>query len=500
MKVPRISIRLKLIVYTLIIVFMLGAALTYNSVVTESQRIMTTFKNSALKTSQFISNSVRDQIKLRNLDGIEQILKSADVNPNIFKIQVTDRVGIPLYAWTRNEGFTRDKDKISDRNLDAIMDSRDWVVHHEGDWVRIGGVMQIGDEQVFGYILVTFNIRDISEYIAANIRQTIAITLIFMLAMIGVSYVLSGFAVRNIDRLQSATAKVAKGDFSVRVELSTNDELQDLANSFNRMAEETSRLTAEKVEKARMESELAAAREVQSSIFPEDEARIGPIKISGLFSPASECGGDWWHYHESEDFVYMWIGDATGHGVPAAMITSIAKTISTVVEEMGDLEPSEILAMLNRAVYAGSRSKVQMTFFVGAFNKNTGILKYSKASHDPPYIIPAEKHFHRRSLGVLASPNNFHLGKSESSRFEQGEIQLNPGETILFYTDGLVDMFGDAPRLERFIAKTCSDMQAACRFVKEVRKEVENFKAQGGELKDDITVFTCHYKGSEPIV
>ncbi|MCB0391345.1 MAG: SpoIIE family protein phosphatase [Bdellovibrionales bacterium] len=492
-KFPRVSIQYKLMLYAVTLIVLLGAFLTINSVVSESSRIMTTFTNSARKTTQFISNSIRDSIKNRDLDSVEQILLSADVNPNITKVQVTDRVGIPLYAWTRSEGIIREKDKISDRNLDAIMDSRGWVVHEEDEIIRIGGVMQTGEEQVFGYILVTFNTHDITEFIAANTQKTIYITLIYMLIIAAITFLLSGYAVRNLNLLRDATSKVAKGDYSIRVNLNSNDELGDLAKSFNKMAAETSRLLEEKVEKARMESELAAAREVQSLIFPANKATIGPIKISGLFSPASECGGDWWHYHESPDYVYLWIGDATGHGVPAAMITSVAKTISTVVEEMGDLEPSEILTMLNRAVYAGSKSKIQMTFFIGAFNKKTGKFKYSKASHDPPYIIPASQTFNRKELEVLIEPNSHHLGREATSEFAQGEIQLKPGETIFFYTDGLVDVFGSASRLERFITNSCTNNNSPCNLVDKIEDELNVIKNSGHELLDDVTLFTCQY-------
>ncbi len=109
--------------------------------------------------------------------------------------------------------------------------------------------------------------------------------------------------------------------------------------NFNIMAAEVSRLLDQTAEKARMESELQTAKTVQETLFPETRAKIGPLAIAGYYEPASECGGDWWHYCQIGNKIFLWIGDATGHGAPAALITSAAKSASTIIERLNISPP-----------------------------------------------------------------------------------------------------------------------------------------------------------------
>src|SRR5205823_2940179 len=116
-------------------------------------------------------------------------------------------------------------------------------------------------------------------------------------------------------------------------------EVGGLAESFNYMAAEVSRLMSETAEKARMQSELATVKTVQETLFPASQSQFGPIRIKGHFEPASECGGDWWNYSRVEDKIFLWIGDATGHGAPAALITGAACSAAAVIEGLPDMSP-----------------------------------------------------------------------------------------------------------------------------------------------------------------
>src|SRR5690606_10878260 len=147
-------------------------------------------------------------------------------------------------------------------------------------------------------------------------------------------------AIRN---LAEATSKVMDGDFSVRVEPKSGDEIGALAQSFNKMTEEVSRLMEKTAENARMEAELKTAHTVQATLFPQNEAHLGPIAIYGKSEPASECGGDWWHCSHIGNKVYGWIGDATGHGVPAALLTSAARAVASVIEGIPGISPGDAL-------------------------------------------------------------------------------------------------------------------------------------------------------------
>ena len=154
---------------------------------------------------------------------------------------------------------------------------------------------------------------------------------LFFIALIASTLLISLFASSQLTsalrELFEATAKIAQGDFSVRVLVRSKDEVGGLAESFNWMAEKVSHLMSETAEKARMENELATVKTVQETLFPADNLSDPRAQVVGHFQPASECGGDWWSYTLIGNKLYLWIGDATGHGAPAALITSAGQAM-----------------------------------------------------------------------------------------------------------------------------------------------------------------------------
>ena len=135
----------------------------------------------------------------------------------------------------------------------------------------------------------------------------------------------------HLNTLFTATQRIAEGNFETKVEIPSSDEIGALSDSFNFMSDEITRFMGEMKEKARLENEVKVAQLVQSSFFPNDDITIGPVDISAFYQPASECGGDWWGYVEDENVLVLIIADATGHGVPAALLTATANcSINTI--------------------------------------------------------------------------------------------------------------------------------------------------------------------------
>jgi sigma-B regulation protein RsbU (phosphoserine phosphatase) len=154
----------------------------------------------------------------------------------------------------------------------------------------------------------------------------------------------------SINTLLAATHKISKGDFQIKIKLKTSDELGILARSFNLMATEIARLLGESIIKTRMESELKTAQLVQSTFFPKKSFTYPGVKISGKFEPATECSGDWWYHFEKNGKVYILIGDATGHGVAAALVTSSVYSIIETITDF-DISPAINLKKINAALF-----------------------------------------------------------------------------------------------------------------------------------------------------
>lgn len=323
-------------------------------------------------------------------------------------------------------------------------------------------------------------------------------SLIFFGILIGLTAIISLFASNTLTSaltaLFQATQKVSEGDFDIRVKVTSTDEVGSLADNFNTMAAEVSRLMAQTAEKARMESELQTAKTVQETLFPETEARIGPLEIAGYYEPASECGGDWWHYCSVGQKIFLWIGDATGHGAPAALITSAAKSASTIIERL-NISPAKALELLNRSIYDVSKGRIMMTFFLASFDPATGELTYCNASHEAPFLFRhGGEPLKKRDLVPLNEVNNPRLGQARDSVYQQTSVKLEKGDAVFFYTDGIPDIqnpgheaWGEREFLKNLIAANKDYPNVRDSVIRFARSFEEH--RQGAPLIDDVTFF-----------
>ncbi|MNJ94675.1 Phosphoserine phosphatase RsbU [compost metagenome] len=354
----------------------------------------------------------------------------------------------------------------------------------------------------FGDLIVVTTVE--KEKALGAVQILIRKSLIFFGILLALTVIISLFAsnglTQAITQLFSATKKVAEGDFNIQVKVNSSDEVGELAENFNIMAAEVARLLDQTAEKARMESELQTAKTVQETLFPEANAKIGPLAISGYYEPASECGGDWWHYCQIGQKIFLWIGDATGHGAPAALITSAAKSASTIIERLS-ISPNKALELLNRSIYDVSRGRIMMTFFLASFDLDTGELVYCNASHEAPFLMKkGDGPLKKKDLIPLNEVNNPRLGQARDSQYEQTSIQVDLGDSVFFYTDGIPDIqnpskeaWGEREFIKTLIASNKdypSVEEAVIRFSK-----VFQAHRKGAPLIDDVTFFVVKNEG-----
>ena len=169
------------------------------------------------------------------------------------------------------------------------------------------------------------------------------------------------------------------------------DEVGVLARTFNHMSEKIIQLIEDVKEKARMETELKTAQLVQENLFPESDLDTKAWQIASYFRSSTECGGDWWHYYDTPKYLFLMLGDATGHGAPAALVTAAAQSCCTLIFNFDDpskIEPKNVLENLNRVIHQATKSQVNMTFAIFKIEKETGKVIFANASHNVPLIIP----------------------------------------------------------------------------------------------------------------
>jgi hypothetical protein len=193
---------------------------------------------------------------------------------------------------------------------------------------------------------------------------------------------------------------------------------------------------------------------VQSTFFPRSESQNGPIYMTGFYQPASECGGDLWGHFELEPGVeFFFIGDAMGHGAPAALVTAMAysttMTIADVVRDHSGMRdsPARVLERMNRIIHEAVRGTISMTFFACVIDTKRGLMTFANAGHNFPVIIPTDRDDPRAptdkrnlrvppiSLKLRGTP----LGMDANTKYHDKTIALRPGDKVLYFTDGLIE-------------------------------------------------------------
>jgi sigma-B regulation protein RsbU (phosphoserine phosphatase) len=345
------------------------------------------------------------------------------------------------------------------------------------------------------------------SYVLAAVKKELALSaldqllkksVVFFVLLVAVIAIVSLFASSSVTnaltQLFEATEKVTQGKFDIQVKVKSSDEIGALADNFNLMAKEVSRLVAQTAENARMQNELQTAKTVQETLFPDANALLEKIAISGFYEPASECGGDWWHYCMINGRVFFWIGDATGHGAPSALITSAAKSAAAIIESLS-VGPGSAMEYLNRCIYEVSRGRLMMTFFIACYDPTTKKLTYANASHESPYLIKKRMGpIKRKDLIPLNEVNNPRLGQGRSTKYDETTIDFDFEDFIFFYTDGVHDVRNGAEtawgerEFLKTIVETQTDFPPVDVFIERFVNKMQTYRS-GSTLVDDVTFF-----------
>ena len=225
----------------------------------------------------------------------------------------------------------------------------------------------------------------------SEIRQLLVRTgqkaaLIFLFA-VALSYLLTQSVVENLKKVFQGTIRIAEGDFEHPIQVQSQDEVGYLAASVNWMAEKIRKLLKDTSNRAHLEQELSTAKMVQESFLKDSAYQSEYFKLSSFYKPAGECGGDWWgHFNITPEIDIVIIGDATGHGIPAALITSMAFSTSNLCAELVrnaevDLSPASILTRLNRLLNRSLEGSLCMTFFAMVLDAENGSITYANGGH-----------------------------------------------------------------------------------------------------------------------
>lgn len=512
------SISLKLIAFStllvLVIVALFGVLIVVNTgrvfdEHTERQRdaLMTALKKRGsvqLKDLVQASRNAILQSDYATLQGfVPEIAKGDD---EVASVAVADNNGTIVAHSDKAKNSTKLDDTVGKEILAATA-----LVEKQVGSQLIFGQPVVHDGSRQGTIVLVYSLapvdkklRELNEertraFRAAVIRTSL-LGLFFMLLGTALAIVQGLRISRPITALAVRADQIARGDLESRVEVSGTDEIGILGENFNYMADRLAILMRETAEKATLEKELEVARTIQEALVPSAApVERGFMKLCGYFLPATTCGGDWWTVHDLPDGrLLVVIGDVTGHGVPSAMITAAAKAACDVVRttEGNKLTVTNLLEVLNRAIYESAKRKFVMTCFASIIDPKTRTITYANAGHNFPYLFrsgaPEGSDFQ-----VLMSRGN-RLGDLEESTYSEKVNQLQPGDVIVWYTDGIVECENE--RGEEFGEKRfrASVRRAGDLDPVAMRESVVSGASQffgQRQRKDDITMVFAKFAG-----
>jgi serine phosphatase RsbU (regulator of sigma subunit)/ketosteroid isomerase-like protein len=245
-------------------------------------------------------------------------------------------------------------------------------------------------------------------------------------------------------------------------------------------------LVQEMRQREHIERELQVARTIQQASLPREVPQLEGWRITPIYLPAREVGGDFYDFLELDDGrLGIVVGDATGHGVPAALVMASARSMLRAVAQ-ASVSPGDALRRVNDPLATEIPPNMFVTCFYCILDPKSGSLSYANAGHDLPYVWHGGACEELRARGMP-------LGLLPGMHYEQKEIVLQKGESALLYTDGLVEahnpqreMFG-FPRLQTLVSEHAEEERS---LEATLLEELYSFVGEGWEQEDDITLLT----------
>jgi serine phosphatase RsbU (regulator of sigma subunit) len=242
-------------------------------------------------------------------------------------------------------------------------------------------------------------------------------------------------------------------------------------------------------ERERIEQELRIARLIQQTLLPKTLPELPGYDVAAYYQPAREVGGDFYDFFELEDGrLGLVVGDVTDKGVPAALVMATTRTMLRAAAQRL-FSPGEVLRRANDALVTDIPPNMFITCLYAILEPESGRLVYANAGHDLPYRRKAGGSESAEELRATGMP----LGLMPGMGYEEKEVMLGKGESVLFYSDGLVEahdpqreMFG-FPRLQGMVGTHRSGGSSLIGFL---LSELTRFTGEDWEQEDDITLVT----------
>jgi sigma-B regulation protein RsbU (phosphoserine phosphatase) len=280
------------------------------------------------------------------------------------------------------------------------------------------------------------------------------------------------------------------------------DEIGYLASSIDHMEEQITdyidSITKITAEKERISAELSLATQIQASVLPHIFPPFPDRKEFDIYAsmdPAKEVGGDFYDFFLIDsDHLGLVIADVSGKGIPAALFMMSSKIIIQSIAMLGKT-PGEVLTKTNDAICSGNQAGMFVTVWMGILEISTGNMTCTNAGHEYPVLKRADGDFE-----LFRDKHGFVIGGMEGIRYKEYELQMNPGDKLFVYTDGVPEatdadneLFGTERMTDALNTVKDADPE---HVLSGVRRAVDAF-VKDAEQFDDLTMLCIEYRGQK---
>ncbi|MBR3796087.1 MAG: SpoIIE family protein phosphatase, partial [Clostridia bacterium] len=348
-----------------------------------------------------------------------------------------------------------------------------------------------------GYHIVAVMPRSeaaLSRNVSVGVTTAMQI-MVFAALFIMVFMLVKRLVVNNIYQINDSLSAITEGRLDTVVNVRSHVEFDELSNDINATVDTLKRYIADAA--ARIDAELTFAKAIQysalPSVFPPYPGRK-EFDIHAAMFTAKEVGGDFYDfYFLNEDTLAFLIADVSGKGIPAAMFMMQSKTLLKSCAESG-MSVEAVFTTANAKLCEGNEAGMFVTAWMGLLNVKTGQLTFANAGHNPPLLRRADGSFE-----YLKSRAGFVLAGMEGIRYRKNELQLNPGDQIYLYTDGVTEAMDAAQTLysEQRLLNLLNTHHGACAqaICEAVKADVDAFVGKAEQF-DDMTMLCLNYAGS----
>ena len=447
----------------------------------------------------------------------EFVKKILDHNPRIYDIviyattekpvEVPDGVVMQGRDGTKFSKPPRDHIKVNLPDADPevmvyrgsyVINSKDGEHAEPSLYFRIPireGPQDNDPNKMFSSLNLIMSAKEISEEVSALKRKLLLLGLLLIATSVGVAMLLARYTVLPIKALVQDMNAVADGDLEHRspVAETSTDEVGLLATAFNQMTYSLKLGRESERENQRINGELNTAKSIHIKLMPEKLPQLPGIDIFTAYQSAKEVGGDYYDFIPVGDTEHLalCVADVSGKGIPGSMVMGTTRTILRMMA-VGNLSPADVLAKTNYHVARDIKRGMFVTCVYCILNVRTREMSVASAGHNPMLI-------YREATGAVEKirPNGIALGFDKGPVFNktirEERVQLEIGDRVVLYTDGVVEAMNperdewSEEALDAFTLKNAT--MSSKDFVRQLITELDAHKGEA-EQHDDITVTT----------